>query len=179
MPKDSSVTNDSAPRLFFRQTPAQREETRRCIGNSGSATRLITAAEREKRLKGSRAVWTPPLVREDLYEDGVLPPPLTSSTRPHQVCSLCQQVKCHPVAYACGHSHCYACIRLRLEHDWTCPLCPHVITRAPCRHDGEEKGIAHDFPDWGNHTSVYYTWEGLTWPRRQKAPIETDEKEDF
>ncbi|KAJ6564324.1 hypothetical protein B0H19DRAFT_1374710 [Mycena capillaripes] len=197
MPRDTSV--NSAPSrssvcssLFARQTPAQILETHAALADSGrrrksapqplppssAATRVISKAERDRRRNGERHVWDPTLIREHLYEDGFLPPPLTGTTRPHQVCTLCSHVKCHPVVYACGHSHCSACIRLPLEHEWTCPDCDALITRPPCRHLGEEQGIAFDYPNWENNTSVYYTWDGLTWPRRPRREIGSDAAPD-
>ena len=47
--------------------------------------------------------------------------------------------------YACGHSHCYVCIRIWLEKKWTCPECVQVMNAPPFRHYAEEAGIAHGY----------------------------------
>ncbi|KAJ7170327.1 hypothetical protein C8R43DRAFT_1120756 [Mycena crocata] len=160
-------------REFIRNMSAdQQREVRRLIGASGSQPplRRITREMREAanlRRIGSRAVWSPALSREDMYLDGIVPSQPAAGDRVHHKCSLCNQVKCNPVSYACGDSHCFACIRLHLESNWTCPSCDAVITAEPCRHTGEEASIAYDFPAWtkSEKGEPTYSWEGLTFPR--------------
>ncbi|KAJ7030301.1 hypothetical protein C8F04DRAFT_1264064 [Mycena alexandri] len=153
---------------FHGLSPAQRERRRRAIGQSSASATTLRAIERARRKRGSRAVRETPLREADLYLDAERPPSLTTD-RKHQTCSICLQVKSHPVAYLCGHSHCYVCIRLHLEEKWTCPVvsCRQVIRRRPHRHHSEEEGIAMDFSDWyqSNRSRVLYDWDGLTFPR--------------
>ncbi|KAJ7120554.1 hypothetical protein C8R43DRAFT_1136728 [Mycena crocata] len=163
-------------------TPQQRYTARRLIGQStdtgvagvsrrappsAGVTRVRSHAERERRMRiqqGTRVVRLAPLTVTALYVDGVLPPVLTTN-RPHQKCRLCSHVKAHPVSYLCGHSHCYSCIRLHLETDWRCPDCDTIMDRPPHRHDGEETGIQLDYPNWGDTSSVLYSFDGLTFPK--------------
>ncbi|KAJ7916473.1 hypothetical protein B0H13DRAFT_2323262 [Mycena leptocephala] len=65
-----------------------------------------------------------------------LSPPAMTTDHAHQTCRICLQIKSHPVAYRCGHSHCYRCIRVWLEDKWTCPVCRATMHMAPCRHYG-------------------------------------------
>ncbi|KAJ7164586.1 hypothetical protein C8R43DRAFT_1122463 [Mycena crocata] len=157
---------------YSTMNPAQRDRARRLLGRSSvsepapSATRIRTAAERARRARirnGFREPQLRPLTRKNLYVGGILPPPL-STERLHQKCSLCSNVKCHPVSYLCGHSHCYVCVRIWLETSWDCPSCETLMRRAPHRHTGEEDGLKADYPDWGNTSQVLYSFDGLTFP---------------
>ncbi|KAJ7814309.1 hypothetical protein B0H13DRAFT_2381836 [Mycena leptocephala] len=113
--------------------------------------------------EGSRVERPSPLEFDDCFIGAARPAALTTD-RDHQTCAVCRQVKSHPVLYECGHSHCYACIRLWLEQRWTCPECQGTIHSPPIRHRGEEKGIEVDFPARVDGTAVTYSWDGLTFP---------------
>ncbi|KAJ7106828.1 hypothetical protein C8R43DRAFT_1140476 [Mycena crocata] len=133
-----------------------------------SATRRLTPEQRARRLRlrsGDRAPRDEPLTVANLYVGGLLPP-VEKTTRAHQECSLCGHVKCHPVSYICRHSNCYACIRLHLETEWTCPhpQCGQIMQQQPRRHAGEEESIRLDYPNWANTSQVLYSFEGLTFP---------------
>jgi hypothetical protein len=67
-------------------------------------------------------------------------------------------------SYACGHSHCYICIRMWLEESWWCPTCMKVIRVEPHPHWRKEKDIAAAYPGWKDKSQVSYCWEGLTFP---------------
>ncbi|KAJ7019383.1 hypothetical protein C8F04DRAFT_1276294 [Mycena alexandri] len=82
----------------------------------------------------------------------------------HHACGICKSVKAHPVSYVCGHSHCYPCIRVWLEHNWGCRDCRATMTRAPFRHYAEEDSLAAAYPGWGEGTHVDYSWRGLKFP---------------
>ncbi|KAJ7333351.1 hypothetical protein DFH08DRAFT_966182 [Mycena albidolilacea] len=110
---------------------------------------------------GSRVVRDPPLRREDLYLNGTQPAETTALKKYHE-CSICHFVKNHPASYRCGHSHCYACIRLWFEQKWTCPDCVTPVALAPFRHYAEEAGIEHEYPGHSDSSSVDYSWDGLT-----------------
>ncbi|KAJ7867429.1 hypothetical protein B0H13DRAFT_1897574 [Mycena leptocephala] len=151
-----------------------------------------SALTRVRRRNGSRVFRAFPLRAADLYENDARPP-TRSTTKSHQRCGLCGNVKSHPVSYGfslpiflfmltslgtryeCGHSHCYVCIRLHLEFDWACPHCSKIITRAPYCHHGEEDGITCDFPDWHDTSRVAYSWDGLTWPRPRIVQVVSDD----
>ncbi|KAJ7490094.1 hypothetical protein B0H11DRAFT_2229611 [Mycena galericulata] len=117
-----------------------------------------------KASDGSRIEREEPLTLESLLSNGV-GPPIRSTMREHQKCSICLHIKSHPVAYRCGHSHCYRCIRLWLETNWTCPECRTVMNEAPCRNYSEEAGILLDHPEWHDRSRVDYSWEGLRFPK--------------
>ncbi|KAJ7473900.1 hypothetical protein B0H11DRAFT_2236380 [Mycena galericulata] len=149
-----------------------------------SRTRLISREERERRQQrgrsGARVERVQPLVEKDLYVDGVLPPPQApAEDQAHLQCTICLNAKTHPVAYLCGHSHCYACVRLWLEQKFTCPVCSVKMTRPPHRHYAEEDAIAKEFPSWNNMSRVLYCWDGLTFPRTPliSLPLFSDEEE--
>ncbi|KAJ7022284.1 hypothetical protein C8F04DRAFT_1194588 [Mycena alexandri] len=183
---DSQNATGSAKRgaVFADQTEEERDRSRYLLGISGRrpsapAPKKITRVRVRMRTHhpkhtqpdgGYREPRTTALTRADLYEDGRLPLPL-QPLRPSQRCSLCTAVKSHPVSYPCGHSHCYACIRLWLEQDWKCPVtaCRTVLRTEPHRHFAEEQALAEAFPNWVNTTVVTYNWEGLTFP---KVPAE-------
>ncbi|KAJ7042213.1 hypothetical protein C8F04DRAFT_1176384 [Mycena alexandri] len=162
---------------FAAQTPEERSRTRALLAQSGrrapipkALTRVRVHNPRQHQQSQAQAGYREPrttaLTREDLYDEGRLPAALAFS-RPSQRCSLCAAVKCHPVSYLCGHSHCYACIRLWLDRDWRCPVstCRALITREPHRHFAEEQALAEAFPNWVDATSVAYSWDGLTFPK--------------
>ncbi|KAJ7884927.1 hypothetical protein B0H13DRAFT_2343428 [Mycena leptocephala] len=132
-----------------------------------------SALTRVRHRNGSRVTRDDPLCLADLYETAARPPCL-ETTRTHQKCGLCGNVKSHPVSYECGHSHCYFCIRIHLKFDWQCPDCSKIITRTPYHHQGECDSLACDFPDW-DASSVSYSWEGLTWPRPRIVHVVSDE----
>ncbi|KAJ7024579.1 hypothetical protein C8F04DRAFT_1270119 [Mycena alexandri] len=175
-------------KVFADQTPEERERSRHLLGMSGRQspapkkltrirTRNTRRGEHRQHHGGYREPRTTPLTREDLYEDGRLPVPL-EPTRPSQRCSLCLAVKSHPVSYPCGHSHCYACIRLWLDQQWMCPVsaCHALIRTEPHRHFAEEQALAEAFPKWVNATAVAYTWEGLTFPHAPADDLESSDE---
>ncbi|KAJ7855146.1 hypothetical protein B0H14DRAFT_3449158 [Mycena olivaceomarginata] len=104
-----------------------------------------------------------PLKKVTLYVDGRVPAHQPTSHTYYR-CSLCSSAKAHPVSYLCGHSHCYACIRIWLETEWSCPVCNEIMTRPPHRHFSEEDAIADMFPEWASSTQVKYSWDWLTFP---------------
>ncbi|KAJ7030683.1 hypothetical protein C8F04DRAFT_1186536 [Mycena alexandri] len=176
----STTASSKKRKKFAEQTPAERERTRVLLGQSAQSERppknltVVSIRARRKEIHvqpGYREPRTTALTREDLYEEGRLPVPLVP-TRPSQRCSLCTAVKSHPVAYLCGHSHCYACIRLWLDQDWKCPVssCRKFITQQPHRHFAEEQALAEAFPNWVNATAVPHAWDGLVFP---KLPVDT------
>ncbi|KAF8145910.1 hypothetical protein K438DRAFT_1991379 [Mycena galopus ATCC 62051] len=136
-------------------TPEQKDTIRASIGRSGSSVPPLGQHFRDLRAA--------PLTRVALYVNGRLPLPLAAA-HDFQRCSLCENVKAHPVSYLCGHSHCYACIRLWLENEWFCPICEQIMDRAPQRHFAEEAALLANFPAWAHSTSVVYSWAGLTFP---------------
>jgi hypothetical protein len=71
----------------------------------------------------------------------------------------------------CGHSYCYVCIRLRLEVHWTCPHlnCNRTIRKAPTIDVGEAETVEADYPDRVDKSQVSYSWEGLSFPFRNKS----------
>ncbi|KAJ7457545.1 hypothetical protein B0H11DRAFT_2243302 [Mycena galericulata] len=109
---------------------------------------------------GRRTDRLQPLTLGDVYKNGVGPLEQLPVRNYHK-CGICHMVKSHPVSYTCGHSHCYACIRVWLERKWTCPECVTPMHRPPFRHYGEEAWIADAYPEWENGSEVDYSWDGL------------------
>ncbi|KAJ7712130.1 hypothetical protein B0H16DRAFT_1744475 [Mycena metata] len=165
-PTEMHMCEGHVPCLLYNKSAADMLRIRAALGISSANTTVRSSIERDRRRRGSRDIRDIPLNEDDLYLTADRPPALDTD-RAHQTCSLCLHVKAHPVAYLCGHSHCYVCIRLHLENDWRCPIpsCGQIMRRAPHRHYPEEDGIVRDFPDRDDHSAVSYNWEGLTWPR--------------
>ncbi|KAJ7430010.1 hypothetical protein B0H11DRAFT_2264452 [Mycena galericulata] len=144
-------------------------------------TRIRPAAYRDYsrhlRRFGQREPRTNPLTEEDLYVDCVLPTiQHTDEATAYLQCGICLNAKSHPVSYACGHSHCYACIRLSLEKTFRCPECKTRMRAPPHRQYAEEHAIAKEFPEWINPCHVLYDWNGLTFPKGLLIEVTTDDE---
>jgi hypothetical protein len=131
-----------------------------------------------------------PLEHTDLWIAGEGPPEQLP-VEEHHKCGICYNVKSHPVSYVtssclrhafeprvddqdrylCGHSHCYVCICMWLEHQWTCPECVTPMYRAPFRHWAEEAGIERAYPNWNDGSTVNYSWKGLLFPQAPKVLV--------
>ncbi|KAJ7075465.1 hypothetical protein B0H15DRAFT_956466 [Mycena belliarum] len=132
-------------------TPDERAAADRAIGRSAARTRVRKTVDRDRRRAGFRTPREIPLLEDDLYEGGIIPGP-QQNTDPDLTCTICLNTKAHPVKYVCTHSHCYACIRLWLQRQWTCPLCQQLIKHAPRRDYPQEQAIAALYPAWANST---------------------------
>ncbi|KAJ7130746.1 hypothetical protein C8R43DRAFT_1133836 [Mycena crocata] len=97
---------------------------------------------------GARNDRVSPLLVEDLWDSPHGPPYVAGSVSEEFQCGICLQLKSHPVSYTCGHSHCYSCIRVWLEEQWSCPDCRAIITVAPFRVYAEERHIARHYGNW-------------------------------
>ncbi|KAJ7474591.1 hypothetical protein B0H11DRAFT_2235963 [Mycena galericulata] len=138
------------------------------------ATRLIRPpSPTSVAVLGRRPICAQALRLTDLYKDGVLPTEQLP-VKIHHKCVFCHLVKSHPVSYLCGHSHCYACIRLWLEKKWTCPECVTPMHRAPFRQYAEEAGLADAYPEWNNKSVVDYSWDGMVFPKPPRRVIVED-----
>ncbi|KAJ7677864.1 hypothetical protein DFH06DRAFT_1316659 [Mycena polygramma] len=102
------------------------------------------------------------LTVEDLWRPGS-GPPFVDSVSSGDNCTICLQLKSHPVFYNCGHGHCYTCIRIWLEEQWECPECRAIITQEPFRVYAVEEFLARLYGDWDS-SNVAYDWSGLTFP---------------
>ncbi|KAJ6547928.1 hypothetical protein DFH09DRAFT_1087397 [Mycena vulgaris] len=126
-----------------------------------SGTTRIRRSTRPGTVSGWRTLRLEPLTHRDLWLGGHGPrEQLANPDKDHHKCGICHAVKSHPVFYLCGHSHCYVCIRLWLEREWTCPHCVTTMERAPFRHYGEEAAIAAEYPDWNDESHVDYSVDG-------------------
>ncbi|KAJ7138907.1 hypothetical protein C8R46DRAFT_1234146 [Mycena filopes] len=117
---------------------------------------------------GRRTRRQPALTHQDLWVGGVGPVDAPVALRHHHKCGICQHIKSHPVSYACGHSHCYVCIRLWLERDFRCPDCKTTMFEPPFRHWAEEGGLEVDYVrdySWTDLSVVTYSYNGLIFPR--------------
>ncbi|KAJ7699120.1 hypothetical protein B0H16DRAFT_1749490 [Mycena metata] len=106
------------PCLLYNKSAADMQRIRDALGISSANTTVRSAIKRDRLHRGSRVIRDVPLTEDDLYLSADRPPTLKTD-RAHQTCSICLNVKAHPVAYLCGHSHCYVCIRIHLEEDWS------------------------------------------------------------
>ncbi|KAJ7164847.1 hypothetical protein C8R43DRAFT_1122727 [Mycena crocata] len=84
------------------------------------------------------------------------------AVRPQHQCTICLNVKSHPVSYVCGHSYCYVCIRVWLEDNGTCPTCRATMLTHPFVHRGEVDELASTYP--ADPSKIDYNWDGLTFP---------------
>ncbi|KAJ7164822.1 hypothetical protein C8R43DRAFT_1122700 [Mycena crocata] len=129
----------AADRLAAETCEAERRawlERRNVIrfGDPASVARppALTIPHRRQVDPGWRATHDEELTAADLYQTEARPPP-QGTDRTHQRCSICLQIKSHGVGYSCGHGHCYVCIRLWLEEEFTCPICRAVMHAPPIR----------------------------------------------
>ncbi|KAJ7622790.1 hypothetical protein DFH06DRAFT_1340672 [Mycena polygramma] len=129
--------------------PVAGSSTSAAAAASGSNRRV--RKDQKKPRVGFRRVRTTPLTVNELYLTAARPP-ADSDPLPHHECSVCFNVKSHPVAYRCGHSNCYVCVRQWLEHGWTCPVCRATITEEPILNGDSERAIAFDHPTWHDHS---------------------------
>ncbi|KAJ7626013.1 hypothetical protein FB45DRAFT_1030330 [Roridomyces roridus] len=151
---------------------AEEERCERLAAEERSQRALRARLLREREAeRASEALSTPaPALAESTPKTYWLTPdrpPDLPECKPHHRCDICLGPKSHPVSYTCGHSHCYVCIRAWLERHGECPLCRTMIAHEPFRHYGEEDSMKHDHPDWQDHSSVDYSWDGLVFPRRR------------
>ncbi|KAJ7612810.1 hypothetical protein DFH06DRAFT_1344897 [Mycena polygramma] len=119
--------------------------------------------DKKKYRVGFRQPRMTPLSVNELYLTQARPP-ADSDALPHHECSVCFNIKSHPVAYGCGHSNCYVCVRQWLEHSWTCPVCSSPMREEPIVSGDSQRAIAFDHPSWEDHSIVTYSWEGLQFP---------------
>ncbi|KAJ7643143.1 hypothetical protein DFH06DRAFT_1333926 [Mycena polygramma] len=102
------------------------------------------------------------LTVEDLWKPGSGPPHI-DAVATEDNCTICLQLKSHPVFYTCGHGHCYTCVRIWLEEHWECPQCKATITQEPFRIEAVESFVRRIYGDWDTST-IAYDWSGLTFP---------------
>ncbi|KAJ7693187.1 hypothetical protein B0H17DRAFT_1200007 [Mycena rosella] len=106
-----------------------------------------------------------PLAESDLYV-GPERPGEQDTTRAHQRCTICLQVKSHPVSAGIAIAMPASGSGLSALGPARSAQCMKVIHMPPVRHYGEEDGIAGDFPSWEDKSVVTFSWSGLTFPRR-------------
>ncbi|KAJ7126215.1 hypothetical protein C8R44DRAFT_734102 [Mycena epipterygia] len=142
----------------------------------GAATRIRRrAAPDSVAVVGWRPPQDPPLTHAMLYRNGAAPSNQPVPVQDHHKCGICHLVKSHPVSYLCGHIHCYVCIRMWLEHAFTCPSCVTTITRAPFRQYAEEAAIAAGYPEWKDDSDVDYDFYGIIFPKAAgRVIVESD-----
>ncbi|KAJ7457081.1 hypothetical protein FB451DRAFT_1275873 [Mycena latifolia] len=108
------------------------------------------------------------ITEDELYIGDARPPP--HSTSALHDCSICFNIKSHPVKYACGHGNCYVCIRPWLECSWQCPTCRGRMYAEPERAYATEAAIALEHPEWKDPSEVTYSWDGLRFPKPMIIP---------
>ncbi|KAJ7925441.1 hypothetical protein B0H13DRAFT_2314449 [Mycena leptocephala] len=115
---------------------------------------------------GPRAKRGPALTTEQLYLTAEHTPevPAEIVLKPYHHCNICWSIKSHPVAYKCGHSHCYVCIRVWLQKNLSCPHCKATVHETPYIHMGERQAIEADYPQWVDKSKVDLRWSGLQFP---------------
>ncbi|KAJ7642649.1 hypothetical protein DFH06DRAFT_1137197 [Mycena polygramma] len=128
----------------------------------------LQMSPRLRDIIGFRRLRTEPLTYADLWIGGVGPPE-QDAIEGYQKCTICHFAKSHPVSYLCGHSHCYACIRMWLERKWTCPDCVRPMFVAPFRQYAEEAALARAFSNWNDTSVVDYSFESLIFPKEPRV----------
>ncbi|KAJ6504321.1 hypothetical protein C8R47DRAFT_1210388 [Mycena vitilis] len=136
--------------------PARRSTKKSLFRSTTNALRLRT---HKTRHPGFRTPRETPFTVKDLYLTDARPP-ADSDPRPHHECSVCYNIKSHPVAYRCGHSHCYVCVREWLETSWACPFCGVEMTEEPMPGDDAKRAIAFDHPEWQDHSLAFQDDQG-------------------
>ncbi|KAJ7828551.1 hypothetical protein B0H14DRAFT_3718702 [Mycena olivaceomarginata] len=146
-----------------------RRETRLQAVAAAAAAPPSKARMRIRYTYGKRTRREIPLMANDLYLDNERP--RADAPLAGHKCIICGLVKSHPVVNKCGHSFCYVCIRLRLEHEWTCPHpnCNRTIRKAPQIDNAEAETVAADYPHRHDKSRMSYSWEGLSFPFRNKS----------
>ncbi|KAJ7140433.1 hypothetical protein C8R46DRAFT_1233879 [Mycena filopes] len=130
--------------------------------------RRITASKPYDRPLGShlRRCLLDPLDHKTMLGDAADEP---KPKNPHHKCGICGEVKSKPVSYVCGHSHCYACIRVQLARDFKCPTCFKIMYRPPFRQYAEEENLAAEYAWWVAPGGGEYEWTGLVFPEAPKS----------
>ncbi|KAJ7615269.1 hypothetical protein DFH06DRAFT_1193644 [Mycena polygramma] len=127
---------------------------------------------------GSRLSRPVPLQASDLLVGGVTNTGDRSCEPKHEAlkCGICWDLKSHTVVLLCGHTFCYVCIRLNLEHSFKCPLCNFVIKQAPQWVVDFDGIINTTYPSKPDKTSVNWetAWAGLTFPTCKSLSIYID-----
>ncbi|KAJ7062238.1 hypothetical protein C8F01DRAFT_1136984 [Mycena amicta] len=132
----------------IRQASRERaEERRRLYGSALVRIRSLRAAET--------------LADDTLYLNDCRPPQSPAMLIDAFKCSICLEILSHPVAYRCGHTHCYVCIRRALQRSLRCPICNAVMEEAPYRHYAFEQAIGQVYPEWVDSSDVPYTFPTL------------------
>ncbi|KAJ7020410.1 hypothetical protein C8F04DRAFT_1196685 [Mycena alexandri] len=137
------------------------DRLRRLRPRSIAMARLPATSKVPVATPGKREAREEPLTVEDIWRPGAGPPEITCHEDDR--CKLCLHLISHPVFYTCGHGHCYACCRMWLDWQWTCPQCEVVMTRPPFRNTVVELFIRRIYGDWDT-SSVDYDWSGLEFP---------------
>ncbi|KAJ7225333.1 hypothetical protein GGX14DRAFT_386250 [Mycena pura] len=75
--------------------------------------------------------------------------------------------------YLCGHSHCYVCIRRRLNTSWKCPNCQQMMRFPPFVSFDYSHLLAEvcksEYAGWEDKSEVGMNFEGLTFPKRERV----------
>ncbi|KAJ6460706.1 hypothetical protein C8R47DRAFT_1226209 [Mycena vitilis] len=167
------------PSLIRQDIPRRRPETSIRAARVDASTSALPRHPRHKPMRiirrplnGARTPQYPPLTREHLWLTAHRPPVMLQALHEEDLCRLCLSVKSHPVWSECGHSHCYACIRVWLEDSWKCPQsgCDGIMYRPPVRNAVEEEKLAVLYPKREDKSVVNYSWSGLIFPRRPGTP---------
>ncbi|KAJ7238548.1 hypothetical protein B0H12DRAFT_1237801 [Mycena haematopus] len=131
--------------------------------HTGPPSRIIASPPSGIRyINGKRSKREVPLTADDLYLDDERPNTSQIADAGHR-CPLCHN--------KCGHSYCYVCIRLRLEHEWTCPIadCNRIFRNPPVFDIGEAGSVVTDYPNRVDASTVSFSWRGLSFPFRPKS----------
>ncbi|KAJ7068435.1 hypothetical protein C8F01DRAFT_1078898 [Mycena amicta] len=102
--------------------------------------------------------------RGDLYVDpSVAPPTLDVVSTDSHLCSLCKQVKSHPVLLMCSHSFCFVCLRIAVNTSWLCPHpgCAEVQHRPPIPLPSLQADIENTYVGFLDFTEVKLDCQSL------------------
>ncbi|KAJ6448870.1 hypothetical protein C8R47DRAFT_1230860 [Mycena vitilis] len=160
--KKALTAGRTNPPVVLSTPGAHNSDFMRRVRPRGVAVGTLRVVKETAAVPGVREERDEALTVEDLWKPGSGPPLLTALAVEDN-CTICLQLRSHPVFYKCGHGHCYTCIRVWLEEHWECPQCKAVITQEPFRIDAVESLLRRIYGEWDT-SDVVYDWSGLTFP---------------
>ncbi|KAJ7052984.1 hypothetical protein C8F01DRAFT_1090067 [Mycena amicta] len=126
----------------------------------------------EGKRSADALAWT----EDEAFLSDLRAPASPAERVPEHCCPLCLSLFSHPVVNGtCGHAYCYLCICGRLQSSFRCPIsgCNVLTVRsAPMQVPALETALAGlyavHYPNWLDTSEVSYSFNGLTFPRRER-----------
>ncbi|KAJ7060347.1 hypothetical protein C8F01DRAFT_1136376 [Mycena amicta] len=160
----SAPQSPSPPRPYVSLGSDHRGRATLLIGRAPVFRRYLERPKRGSVHTGWRRSSAAGVPKGAIVRSGKLPPYLEPRA-PHHKCSICHGVKMHPVTSGCGHTHCFACLRVWLQTSWKCPVCMAVHYHPPVRNYDLEDWLMDEYPAAAADSStVTYNWDSLVFP---------------